>query len=54
MLRAGAKGEEEAAYLGPWQEFGATSLSFLEYQLIALGHALYPSFLLNVQGVNRK
>lgn len=39
--------------IGPWEEFGPTSLTFLEYQLIGVASALFPKDLLNKEGVNR-
>jgi hypothetical protein len=39
--------------IGPWQEFGPTHLSFLEYLLIGLASALFPSKILNREGRNR-
>jgi hypothetical protein len=38
--------------VGPWREFGPTSLAFAEYQLIGLASALFPR-LLNDEGVMR-
>ncbi|KAA9022941.1 hypothetical protein [Niallia endozanthoxylica] len=40
--------------IGVWKEFGNTSLTFLEYLLIGLASDIYPEFLLNEEGVNRK
>jgi hypothetical protein len=42
------------SWTGVWKEFGATSLTFLEYLLIGLASELYPDMLLNDEGVNRK
>lgn len=39
---------------GPWEDFGATSLTFLEYLLIGLTSDIFPEVLLNDEGVNRK
>ncbi|GAA4717669.1 hypothetical protein [Brevibacillus fulvus] len=39
--------------VGVWKEFGATSLTFLEYLLIGLASDIFPDFLLNTEGVNR-
>jgi hypothetical protein len=39
--------------VGPWKEFGSTRLSFLEYLLIGLASALFPSKILNREGNNR-
>jgi hypothetical protein len=38
---------------GPWREYGATSLTFLEYQLIGVASDLFTDTLLNAEGVNR-
>ncbi len=38
--------------VGPWRDFGATSLTFLEYLLIGVTSTAFPS-LLNEEGVNR-
>jgi hypothetical protein len=38
---------------GPWREYGDTSLTFLEYQLIGVASDLFPEVLLNTEGVNR-
>lgn len=40
--------------VGPWIEFGQTSLTFLEYLLIGLASDVFPEVLLNDEGVNRK
>jgi hypothetical protein len=40
--------------IGIWQEFGATSLTFLEYLLIGVADVIFPTYLLNKEGVNRK
>lgn len=39
--------------VGIWKEFGATSLTFLEYLLIGVASSLFPNELLNTEGVNR-
>jgi hypothetical protein len=39
---------------GPWLEYGATSLTFLEYQLIGVASKAFPEHLLNREGVNRE
>ncbi len=39
--------------IGIWQEYGATSLTFLEYLLIGVASDLFPEYLLNDEGVNR-
>ena len=39
--------------VGPWREYGSTSLPFLEYQLIGVASDLFPGVLLNEEGVNR-
>ena len=36
-----------------WPEFGACSLSFVEYLLIGVASLLFPDDLLNDEGVNR-
>lgn len=38
---------------GPWKEYGETSLTFLEYQLIGVASDLFADVLLNEEGVNR-
>jgi hypothetical protein len=38
---------------GLWKEYGATSLTFLEYQMIGVASDLFPNVLLNEEGVNR-
>lgn len=38
---------------GLWEEYGDTSLTFLEYQLIGVASDLFPETLLNTEGVNR-
>lgn len=40
--------------IGPWKEFGRTSLTFLEYLLIGLASEVFPDVLLKEEGVNRK
>ncbi|MCK8826562.1 hypothetical protein MWH25_02205 [Natroniella acetigena] len=42
------------ADVGPWKEFGTTSMIFLKYLLIGLASDLFPNVLLNSEGVNRK
>ena len=37
-----------------WQDFGATSLTFLEYLLIGVAGVLFPDHLLNREGINRR
>jgi hypothetical protein len=44
----------EHGTVGPWKEFGATSLTFQEYLLIGLASEAYPEVVLNSEGVNRK
>jgi len=39
--------------IGLWNEFGKTSLTFLEYQMIGVCSKLFPNDLLNFEGVNR-
>ena len=39
---------------GIWEEFGSTSLTFLEYMLIGVASDLFHGDLLNDEGVNRK
>ena len=39
--------------IGLWEEFGQTSLTFLEYQMIGVCSKLFPNDLLNIEGVNR-
>lgn len=39
---------------GIWKEYGATSLTFLEYLLIGVASDIFPEHLLNSEGVNRK
>jgi hypothetical protein len=38
---------------GLWKSYGATSLTFLEYQLIGVASDLFADTLLNTEGVNR-
>ena len=38
---------------GIWPEFGATSLTFLEYLLISVASDLFPQRMLNEEGINR-
>jgi len=40
--------------IGAWKDLGATRLTSLEYQLIAIASQLFPDTLLNEEGVNRK
>ena len=37
-----------------WKEYGATSLTFLEYLLIGVASDIFPDYLLNSDGVNRQ
>ena len=39
--------------IGPWKEYGATSLTFLEYLLIGIASDVFKDILLNEEGVNR-
>ena len=39
---------------GIWKEYGATSLTFLEYLLIGITSDLFRDYLLNEEGVNRQ
>ena len=41
------------AEIGPWEDFGATNLTFLEYLLIGVASTAYPETLLNKEGQNR-
>ncbi|PWK14254.1 hypothetical protein [Tumebacillus permanentifrigoris] len=41
-------------WTGVWKEFGATSLTFLEYLLIGLASDVFGDVVLNNEGVNRK
>ena len=43
----------ETGSTGIWQDFGPTSLTFLEYLLIGVASDLFPEDLLNKEGVNR-
>jgi len=43
----------ETGSTGIWQDFGPTSLTFLEYLLIGVASDLFPEDLLNMEGVNR-
>lgn len=43
----------EAQDIGPWSEYGGTTLAFLEYQLIGLASKAFPHDLLNEEGVGR-
>jgi len=47
-IKAWEKGE-----IGIWEDFGSTSLTFLEYLLIGIASDLFPEHLLNEEGVNR-
>ena len=38
---------------GLWTDYGARSLTFLEYLLIGVASDLFPDALLNTEGVNR-
>jgi hypothetical protein len=38
---------------GPWEEFGPTNLTFLEYLLIGIASSAYPDVVLNREGQNR-
>ncbi len=40
--------------VGPWEELGATRLTFLEYLLIGLASSAFPDSLLNREGQNRE
>lgn len=40
--------------VGIWRDYGATSLTFLEYLLIGVASDLFPTTLLNSEGVNRQ
>lgn len=44
----------ERGDVGIWKEYGATSLTFLEYLLIGVASDLFPDTLLNDEGVNRR
>ena len=39
--------------IGLWKDFGSTTLTFLEYQLIGVSTAVYPDSVLNKEGQNR-
>ena len=43
----------ETGSIGIWEDFGETSLAFLEYLLIGVASDLFPDSLLNNEGVNR-
>ena len=43
----------ETGSVGIWTEFGPTPLTLLEYLLIGTASTLFPSTLLNCEGVNR-
>jgi hypothetical protein len=38
---------------GPWEDFGPTNLTFLEYLLIGVASSAYPNAVLNREGQNR-
>ncbi|KAB8145728.1 hypothetical protein F8S13_01210 [Chloroflexia bacterium SDU3-3] len=40
--------------IGIWKEYGITSLTFLEYLLIGVASDIFPTYLLNTEGVNRR
>ena len=44
----------ENGSVGIWIEFGSTALTALEYHLISVASTVFPSSLLNQEGVNRK
>ena len=39
--------------IGPWEDFGPTRLTFLEYLLIGVASSVFPGDLLNSEGQNR-
>jgi len=39
--------------IGPWEDFGPTRLTFLEYLLIGIASSVFPGDLLNSEGQNR-
>ena len=39
--------------IGPWEDFGPTNLTFLEYLMIGVASATYPETVLNREGQNR-
>ena len=43
----------ESGSIGLWKQFGSTSLTFLEYQLIGVATSIYPDQVLNKEGHNR-
>ena len=43
----------ENGSVGLWKQFGSTSLTFLEYQLIGVATSVYPNSVLNKEGQNR-
>lgn len=43
----------ESGSIGLWKQFGPTSLTFLEYQLIGVATSVYPDVVLNKEGQNR-
>jgi hypothetical protein len=40
----------EEGSVGLWTEYGETSLTFLEYQLVGVASDLFPDTLLNTEG----
>ena len=53
MVHAPSYVQAGAFSYGLWQEFGATSLAFLEYLLIGVANAAFSGELLNTEGTNR-
>jgi hypothetical protein len=51
--KAWKKGDVGIWSVGIWSEYGATSLTFLEYLLIGVASDLFGQYLLNSEGVNR-
>ena len=39
--------------IGPWEDFGPTNLTFLEYLLIGIASSAFPNEVLNTEGQNR-
>ena len=39
--------------IGPWEDFGSTNLTFLEYLMIGVASSVYPENVLNKEGQNR-
>ena len=39
--------------IGPWEDFGPTNLTFLEYLMIGVASSVYPENVLNKEGQNR-